>query len=416
MKKLSRIALTAAAALLLGNAMVARAADSTPAKPSVSKAAGKDLQDAQKALADKNYDAALASLAKVKANDKKNDYDEYVMDEFLFTAYAGQKNYEAAEAPLEAAMASKYMPPDELKQRLYQAANLSYQLKKYDKAVEFGKKAIDQGETSAQAQMIVGESYYLQNDFKNTDSFLRGVVDDEIKAGQTPSSDMIEVGLSASAKLNDEPGETHWLELMVTYHPTTEYWENLLDTMYHNKLTDRETLQLYRLSAEVGTLKHGTDFSEMAQLALDAGSPGEAVTTLNNAFTANAFTDAKEKARNQQLLESAKKQAAADQPTLAKMEAESGTAKTGDGLVGAGIGYFSYGNYPKAIADLTAGLAKGTTKDSKDARLLLGIAQLKSGDKDSAVKTFQSVKGDAVYERLAALWILRAKAPPPQAT
>jgi len=42
-------------------------------------------------------------------------------------------------------------------------------------------------------------------------------------------------------------------------------------------------------------------------------------------------------------------------------------------------------------------------------RLSLGVAQLKAGDKDSAVKTFRQVKDDPVSERLAALWILRAK-------
>ncbi|MEJ0006877.1 MAG: hypothetical protein WDM77_11060 [Steroidobacteraceae bacterium] len=50
-------------------------------------------------------------------------------------------------------------------------------------------------------------------------------------------------------------------------------------------------------------------------------------------------------------------------------------------------------------------------KDSTDARLLLGIAQLKTGDKAAAVQTFGQVKGDAVGQRIAALWILRAKAP-----
>ena len=109
------------------------------------------------------------------------------------------------------------------------------------------------------------------------------------------------------------------------------------------------------------------------------------------------------------MLDSAKKQAAADQPTLAKMEAEAANSPTGDRLIGAGKGYFSYGDYAKAVADISAGLAKGATKDAADDRLLLGIAQLKTGDKDSAVKTFNLVKGDPVYERLAALWILRTK-------
>jgi TolA-binding protein len=149
----------------------------------------------------------------------------------------------------------------------------------------------------------------------------------------------------------------------------------------------------------------------MAQLALDQGSPGEAVSTLTNGFAANAFTDAADKNRNQHLLDSAKKSAASDQPTLAKVEADSATAASGDKLVGVGIGYFSYGDYAKAAKDIAAGLSKGMTKDATDARLILGIAQLKSGDKDSAIKTFESVKGDPTEERLAQLWIVHTKAP-----
>lgn len=412
MKKHSRFARITAAVLLLGGSVAAfadTAAPPTPAKPQVSPAAAKDLLAAQKAQADKKFDDELVILEKVKANTKKSDYDEFVMDEFYFSAYVGLKKYQEAAPPLEAAMATKFMGPDELKQRLGQASILYYQLQNYDKAAELGNRAIEAGYTTPQLQLVVLQSYYIKEDYKNTDRFARSVVDDEIKNDQVPAEDILRLGLSAAAKLKDDAGEIHWLELVVTYHPTADYWENLLDTMYHNKLSDRQTLQLYRLSSDVGSLKRGADFSEMAQLALDAGSPGEAVATLNKAFEANAFTDQADKTRNQHLLDSAKKQAAADQPTLAKMEAEAGNAPNGDRLVGAGIGYFSYGDYAKAITDISAGLAKGTSKDSSDARLLLGIAQLRTGDKDSAVKTFKSVQGDAVYQRLAALWILRTK-------
>ncbi len=190
-----------------------------------------------------------------------------------------------------------------------------------------------------------------------------------------------------------------------------DYWPNLMDTLYKGKLSDKQLLQVYRLSADVGVLKRGTDYAEMAQLALATGSPGEAVSVLDKGFAANAFTDQAEKNRNQHLLDSAKKQAAADEPTLAKTEADAANAATGDKLVGVGIGYFGYGDYAKASKDIAAGLAKGTTTaDATDARLLLAIAQLKGGDKDGAMKTFRSVKGDPVAQRLADLWILHAKA------
>jgi hypothetical protein len=412
MNKVAKFAVAAAVALVLGTALPVQAADapatSSGPKPQVSAAAGKDLQAAQKALADQKYDEVLADLDKVKNNPKKNDYDDYVMNEFLVSTYAGQKKLEEAVVPLEAIMASKYMPPDELKRRVQQATYLYYQLKNYDKAIEYGNRAIQAGDAPAQLQTAVAQAYYLKNDFKSTDKFVRGMVDDEVKAGQAPSEELLQLGLSSSLKQNDDAGEAHWLELLVAYHPKPEYWENVVQTLYHNKLNDKQLLQVYRLSADVGILK-GSDYAEMAQLALDAGSPGEAVAILNKGFANNVFTEAADKNRNQHLLDSAKKQAASDQPTLPKSEADAANASGGDRYVGVGIGYFGYGDYDKASKDIAAGLAKGTTKDSTDARLLLGIAQLKSGDKDGAVKTFQSVKGDPVAERVAALWILHAK-------
>src|SRR5580692_971203 len=103
MNKVAKIAMAGAVALLLGNSIAALADDAPPpaaAKPGVSAAAGKDLQAAQKALADKRYDDALASLDKVKANPKKNDYDEFAMNQFYYNIYVAQHKLQEAEQPL----------------------------------------------------------------------------------------------------------------------------------------------------------------------------------------------------------------------------------------------------------------------------------------------------------------------------
>ncbi len=152
MNKVAKLATAGAVAMGLAGATAALADDAPAPKPQVSAAAGKDLQAAQKALTAKNYDEVIADLDKVKANPKKNEYDDYLMNEFYFTAYAGEKKFQEAQAPLEAAMASKYMPPDELKQRHFQAAALAYQLQNYDKAVEFGTLALKDGNTNPQLQ------------------------------------------------------------------------------------------------------------------------------------------------------------------------------------------------------------------------------------------------------------------------
>ncbi len=424
MNKVTKFAVAAAVSTVLGTTGMllpglvksaaaedaAPAAPAAPAKPQVSSAAGPDLLAAQKAYKANNFEDALGLLEKVKNNPKKNDYDEYVMNQFYASIYGAQNKPAEAETALEALMASKYMPPDELKRRLASAAIINYNSQNYDKAIDFGNRALNAGGGDrGKMQTVVAQAYFLKNDFKGTDHFIRSMVDEQIKAGQTPTEDMLNMGRSSAVKLNDDPGINRWLELLVTYHPKPSYWDNLLASLYTPGLSDKALLQLYRLSSDVGVLKND-EYPEMAQLALAQGSPGEAVATLTKGFAANAFTTPADKNRNQHLLDSAKKDAAADQAGLAKTEADAASAAHGDPLVAVGIGYFGYGQYDKAAKDIEAGLDKGITKDPQDARLLLGIAQYKAGNAEGAAKAFKSVKGDITYERLAALWAIRAKA------
>jgi tetratricopeptide (TPR) repeat protein len=160
---------------------------------------------------------------------------------------------------------------------------------------------------------------------------------------------------------------------------------------------------------EVDVLKNADDYTEMAQLALEAGSPGEAQRILEKGLAKNVFADQRSKDRNQRLLENAKKAAATDQASLAKQEKDADASATGQKNAAVGLAYLGYGQYDKAVDQLTKGLAKGGVKDEAQARLLLGIAQLKAGHKDEAVKAFHAVKGDASLERLANLWTLHAK-------
>jgi tetratricopeptide (TPR) repeat protein len=167
--------------------------------------------------------------------------------------------------------------------------------------------------------------------------------------------------------------------------------------------------QTYRLMLDTDVLKDPSDYTEMAELALDQGSPGDAQSVLQKAQEKNVFTDQRSKDRAQRLLESAKKRAAADQAGLPKLEKEADTAATGDKNLAVGRAYLGYAQYDKAADELSKGLTKGGVKNEADARLTLGIAQLKGGHKEDAMKTFKAVKGDPALERLANLWSLHGK-------
>src|SRR5262249_54588895 len=203
---------------------------------------------------------------------------------------------------------------------------------------------------------------------------------------------------------------TRELERLVEYHPKTEYWQQLLYSLRSSpNLTDRSTLQVYRLMSEVDVLKEARDYTEMAQLAIEQGNPGEAQRILEKGFQKNMYTEQREKNKNTRLLESAKKAAQTDLASLPKVESDADKSSTGDKNVGVGLAYLGYQQYDKAADQLNKALTKGGIKNDAEAHLLLGIAQLKSGKKDDAVKSFKAVKGDPNLERLAELWTLHAK-------
>jgi hypothetical protein len=378
----------------------------------VSRELAKPLKAAQDAMNSKKYDDAIKNLKDAEANAKKTPYDEHVINQLAGVTYARMNDFPNAEKAFAAQVDDGFTDQSDLPHIIKAVAQLNYQLKNYDRAIDFGNRATKGGFADDDINIIVGQSYYLKGDWKGTLKFEEGLVDSDIKAGRTPKDQSLQLVLSSCVKLDDNDCTTQALEKLVAYYPKPEYWKQLLYSMAQDKAansSDKTTLQLYRLMAEVDVLQRPDDYTEMAQLAIEQGSPGEAEHILEKGFQKGVFTDPRIKDKNQRLLDSAKKTAAADEASLPKTEQEAKSSATGDKAVGVGFAYMGYEKYDKATDLLAAGLSKGGVKSEPEARLLLGIAQLKAGHKDDAVKSFHEVKGDRLLERLANLWSLHAK-------
>jgi tetratricopeptide (TPR) repeat protein len=410
----SRLVMTLvlSAAVVAATSLVPAVAADKKEENKVSKDLAKPLKAAQDALQAKKYPDALAKLKEAESNPKKTPYDEHVINVLAGSAYARTNDYQSAEKAFEAQVNDGFTDQQDLPRIVKATAQINYQLKNYDKAIEYGNKAVKGGFGDEEINVIVGQSYYLKNDWKGTIGFFKPIVDADIKAGRTPKDQSLQLMMSACVKLDDADCTTKSLEKLVAYYPKPDYWKDLLYTLQQDKAltqSEKNTLQLYRLMSEVDVLARADDYTEMAQLAMEQGSPGEAQEILEKGFSKGVFADQRTKDKNQRLLDAAKKAAVADQATLPKFESDAKNAPTGDKDVGVGLAYLGYGQYDKASDLLSQGLSKGGVKSEPEAHLLLGIAQLKAGHKDEAVKSFHAVKGDLTLERLANLWSLHAK-------
>jgi tetratricopeptide (TPR) repeat protein len=404
-------------ALAIGAAVVAIAgfAPGAPVyaqqKQQNSAALAKPLKEAQDDIKAKNYSSAITKLKAAEDVKGKTPYDQYLINDMLSFSYIKTNNYAEAEKTLEAEVDSGFVPAAEMPSKVKGLAEINYQLKNYDKAIDYGNRAIKGGFADEALHQLVGQSYYLKGDYKNTLKFETETMDTAIKAGQTPKLQTLELIQSSCVKLNDSACEQRAFEKLVTYYPKPEYWYQLLYSQRQAVSgNDADTLQVYRLMFDTDTMKTADDYSEMASLAMDAGSPGEAVTVLQQAFSRNIFTEQRVKDREQRYLDKAKQASTTDQASLPKLQTEADASPTGVKNAAVGLAYYGYGQYDKAIDQLSKALSKGGLKSEEQTRVLLGIAQLKGGHKDDAVKTFKSVKGDDQnLDRLANLWVLHAK-------
>ncbi len=408
----THLATGAALALCLSLGHGAALGADAPKTPQNSAKAGKVIKEAHEDLSAKppKYSEAIAKLKEADGTAGKNAYDQHVINDMLAYAYLKTNDFPEAAKAWEAEIGDGFTTEQETQQKVRGLSEVYYQLKNYDKAIDYGQRALKGGYGDDHTKTIVGQAYYLKGDWKGTLKFEDDIVSNTIKAGGTPAAEPLSLILSSCVKLEDNACQTKALERLVTYYPKPEYWTNLLLTVLKEaSSSDTNTLQVYRLMWETDVLKNGDDYTEMAQLAMDQGTPGDAQRVLQRAMERNLFTDQRTKDKNQRLLDKAKQGAASDQASLEKTlkEAEAGT--TGGKNAGMGLAYLSYGQYDKAIDQLTKAVAKGGLRNAADTQLLLGIAELKGGHKEDAVKAFKAVKGDPVLERLGTLWAIHAR-------
>jgi TolA-binding protein len=409
---LTALALSAVVACVIGFAPVSPAF--AQGKPTNSKAAAKPLKAAKETLDAKRYQQAITQLKEVQNIQGRNAYDDHLINEMLGYAYVKTNQYAEAAKVLETDLDSGFVTGNDAAKRVRQLLQINYTLKNYDKVLALGDRAVKGGYADDEIYTWMGQAYFLKGDYKGAAKFMEAQVNNQIKAGKKPKEQLLNLVQNACDKTGDSACLQRVLERLVSYYPKPQYWQNLMTAMYHQQDAggggDQSQLQVYRLASAVNVLSKPGDYTEYAQLALEAGSPGEAQAVLEKGFNNKVFSEGRDLDRNKRLLESAKKAAAAAQATLAKAEADAAASKTGDKDVSLGVAYLGYQQYDKAAAAIERGLAKPGVTNTADAQLLLGIAQLGAGRKDEARKAFKSVKGNPTLERLANLWTLHAQA------
>lgn len=179
----------------------------------------KALKDAHDDLTAKKYADAISKLKAAEAAKGKTPYDQHVINDHLAFAYVRTGAYADAAKTLEAEVDDGFTSPADQQQKLRALAALSYQLKNYDKAIEYGQRAINGGHGDDEMQKVVGQAYYLKGDWRSTIDFEDELATRQIERGETPSKDSLLLLYSACFKIQDSDCERRAFGLLRGHYP-----------------------------------------------------------------------------------------------------------------------------------------------------------------------------------------------------
>jgi tetratricopeptide (TPR) repeat protein len=404
MKKTNLVLMAALAAAGLvtagGGTLLPTVAVAAEPAPKLGAKIVKPLKAAQDAMNAKNWDEAMAGIEEARAIEPKTPYEAFMVDELGWYVLLQKKDYAAAAAALERAVAAGFVAPADLPQRYKAIAQLNYQIQNFDKAIEFGNKYLESAPGDTDIGVLVAQSYYMKKDYAGTAATVQ-----KLTAGAAkPSEQLLMLGLRSNYELKDRAATVKLLESLVRHYPQPKYWEDLLTNQLYQTKTDREMRALYRLIDETQTLDKAEEYSEMASTLITGGYPTEAKQVLERGMAKSVFTgDAKTRAQSD--LNRAKSGADADSKELPGADKALAAAKSGNEMVAMGKLFFSVGDYTKAANAIQKGVAKGGVTDIDDANALLGISLVRNGKPAEARAAFSAIKDPKLAE-VARLWNL----------
>jgi hypothetical protein len=227
-------------------------------------------------------------------------------------------------------------------------------------------------------------------------------------AGEKPEENWLLVLQSSYSKLKNNPGTLEATIDLVRYYPQKDHWITLTRAQLAQAANkDRQILQVFRLMYQVDAMDEADDFTEAATVAIQRGSPGEALKFIEKGYATGILETSGDKARSETLRAEAQRLAKSDEKTLSQFEKEALAAKTGEADVRLGEAFLSYDQPAKGLEAIQRGIGKGGVKDLDEATLSLGRAYILTGNKAEAMKSFEAVKSPE-FAQLAQLWSIYA--------
>jgi hypothetical protein len=415
---LSLITILSATAMC-GAVLTPPAMSQQPAAQMVSKQMAGPMNEARTAAVAKDWTTAKAKLD-VAATFAKTPQDTLALEQLRYIVADGLGDAQGKVRAIEAVLATNLLAGEELKK--YKAGLPPAYLQAGDekKAIALTKSFIDEyGGTHAQYISIANEALKA-NDGATAVAYANKAIESARTGGGKAPESYYRLQLRALNQTKELDKYYATIETLIAEYPKDEYWKELITGAqrapgYQAAASDVR-LDVYRALAAAGVKLTPDEKANMAGEALKRVLPAETVAIMQPLYASGELGGASDAnaARHKATFDEATKKAAAEKSGLAQEEKEVVAKGDAASLAALGEVYMAYGDYAKAIDFIQKGLAKGIADVGKAdmAKLHLGMAQHRSGQKDAARATWAEIKADNGAAMLARSWTLISKTQP----
>ncbi|ABB08598.1 tetratricopeptide repeat protein [Burkholderia lata] len=388
-KRMMAVTALGAAGLLGRPALPADALRPDVAKPL---AAAQELYRAHK------YRDALGKIAQAAAVPNRTPYETYMVEEMRGAAAMAAGDSGTAAQAYESVLNSGRLSGEDEQRTTAALAGIYFQQKNYPLAIRVAQRYLKAGGSDPEMRTLLTQSYYLSNDCAPLVSQLKASTDAQANGGHAPDEGQLQMLATCAQKVKDGNAYRGALGLLVAYHPSPAYWDEMVTAIRGNPgYLPSLDLDIYRLRRATGSLASANAYMEMTQLALVAGSPAEGKQVIDQGFASGVLGKDAQADREKRL-----------QALAAKRAQSGGDATTPAAPIDAGMNLVFEGRAQQGLPMMEQAIAKGGLEHPDAARLRLGEAYYVAGQKARAVQVLRTVKGADGSADLARLWTVVA--------
>ncbi|MGU7784830.1 tetratricopeptide repeat protein [Burkholderia sp. PU8-34] len=354
----------------------------------------KPLAAAQELYRAHKYRDALGKIAQAAAVPNRTPYETYMVEEMRGAAAMAAGDTGTAAQAYETVLNSGRLSGEDEQRTTAALAGIYFQQRNYPLAIRTAQRYLKAGGTDPEMRTLLTQSYYLSNDCNQVVSQLKASTDAQANGGHAPDEGQLQMLATCAQKVKDRNAYRGALGLLVAYHPSPAYWDEMVSAIRGNPgYLSSLDLDIFRLRRATGSLTTADAYMEMTQLALVAGSPAEGKQVIDQGFTSGVLGKDAQADREKRL-----------QALAAKRAQPGADAANPVAPIDAGMNLVFAGQARQGLSMMEQAIAKGGLEHPDAARLRLGEAYYVAGEKARAVQVLRTVKGTDGSGDLAKLW------------